>query len=122
MLAHSPAHYARLGRLVARAGVLRPATLDAYGRRLMEALTVRATRGRHANVLQRAAGFFETRITRDERAELVEIIDDYRRGRVPLVVPLTLVRHHARRLALTHLSDQVYLSPHPRELLLRNHV
>jgi len=122
VLAHSPAHYARLGRLVARAGGLGRATLDEYARVLMEGLAVRATRGRHANVLQHLAGFFKTQLTSDERGELSEVIGDYRRGLVPLVVPLTLVRHHVRRLGITYLADQVYLTPHPKELLLRNHV
>jgi uncharacterized protein YbgA (DUF1722 family) len=52
----------------------------------------------------------------------VEVIDEYRRGLVPLVVPLTLVKHHVRRLGVGYLADQVYLSPHPKELMLRNHV
>ena len=58
----------------------------------------------------------------DERAELGEVIAEYRRGLVPLVVPLTLLKHHVRRLGLAYLADQVYLDPHPKELMLRNHV
>jgi uncharacterized protein YbgA (DUF1722 family)/uncharacterized protein YbbK (DUF523 family) len=122
VLAHSPAHYARLGRLVADAGRLSRSMLEEYARLLMSALAVRATRARHANVLQHMAGFFKTRLADDERAELGEVIDDYRRGLVPLVVPITLVRHHVRRLGVSYLRDQVYLTPHPKELLLRNHV
>ena len=122
VLAHSPAHYARLGRLVAAAGALTPSMLDAYAQLLMDALAVRATRARHVNVLQHLAGFFKKRLGADERAELVEIIAEYRQGLVPLVVPITLVRHHVRRLGIAYLGDQVYLSPHPKELMLRNHV
>jgi uncharacterized protein YbgA (DUF1722 family)/uncharacterized protein YbbK (DUF523 family) len=123
VLAHSPAHYARLGRLVAAAGrTLTRDRLAGYGRLLMEALAVRATRGRHANVLQHLAGHIKRDLAPDERAELVEVIDEYRRGLVPLVVPITLVRHHVRRLGIAYLAGQVYLSPHPRELMLRNHV
>jgi len=123
VLAHSPGHYARLGRLVAAAGRT-PArdTLAAYGGLLMEALAVPATRGRHANVLQHLAGYFKRDLGPGDRAELAEIIDQYRRGMVPLIVPITLVKHHVRRLAIAYLAQQVYLSPHPRELMLRNHV
>jgi len=120
VLAHSPAHYTRLGRLVAAAG--RSLKLAEYGRVLMEALAVRATRGRHANVLQHLAGHFRRDLAPGDRAELGEVIEEYRRGLVPLVVPLTLVRHHVRRLGVAYLAEQVYLSPHPRELMLRNHV
>jgi uncharacterized protein YbgA (DUF1722 family) len=123
VLSHSPAHYARLGRLVARSGpALTRDTLAAYGRLLMEALAVRATRGRHANVLQHLAGHFTRGLGSEGRAELVEIIEEYRRGLVPLIVPVTLVRHHVRCLGIAYLSEQVYLSPHPSELMLRNHV
>jgi uncharacterized protein YbgA (DUF1722 family)/uncharacterized protein YbbK (DUF523 family) len=123
VLAHSPAHYACLGRMVAATGrVLGRAQLEAYHTLLMQAFAVRATRGRHANVLQHAAGYFKRDLAGDERAELVEVIDEYRRGLVPLVVPLTLVKHHVRRLRVPYLADQVYLSPHPKELMLRNHV
>jgi uncharacterized protein YbgA (DUF1722 family) len=123
VLAHSPGHYARLGRMVARSGrAITPDTLAAYGELLMEALAVRATRGRHANVLQHLAGYFKHDLDPDGRAELVEVVDEYRRGLVPLIVPVTLVKHHVRRLGIAYLADQVYLSPHPKELMLRNHV
>jgi uncharacterized protein YbgA (DUF1722 family)/uncharacterized protein YbbK (DUF523 family) len=123
LLAHSPSHYATLGQHVAKAGrVLSGAKLDSYGALFMEALAVPATRQRHTNVLQHLAGFFKKQLHGDERAELMEVIDEYRRGLVPLVVPLTLVQHHVRRLNVTYLADQVYLRPHPKELMLRNHV
>lgn len=138
ILAHSPAHYAKLQRLVAALGPdgaashRSEATHGAnrahgtrygdYGTLFMEALAVRATRARHANVLQHLAGFFKRELDAPSRAELAELIREYRRGLVPLVVPLTLVRHYVRRFGLTYLADQVYLSPHPKELMLRNHV
>ena len=81
---------------------------------------VRATRARHVNVLQHLAGFFKRQLTDDERAELGAVIAGYRRGLVPLVVPLTLLKHHVRRLEIAHLDDQVYLNPHPKELILRS--
>jgi uncharacterized protein YbgA (DUF1722 family) len=123
ILAHSPRDYAELGRLVAGAGPrLAAETLTTYGTRFMQALAVRATRARHVNVLQHLAGFLKRQLSDDERAELGEVIAEYRRGLVPLVVPVTLLKHHVRRLGLAYLADQVYLSPHPKELMLRNHV
>jgi uncharacterized protein YbbK (DUF523 family)/uncharacterized protein YbgA (DUF1722 family) len=123
VLAHSPDLYRQLGRLVAQAGV-RPLKelLAEYAALLMGALAVRATRGRHANVLEHLAGHLKRDLPADERAELVEAIHDYRRGLTPLVVPVTLLKHHVRRLRLDDLAGQVYLDPHPKELMLRNHV
>jgi uncharacterized protein YbgA (DUF1722 family)/uncharacterized protein YbbK (DUF523 family) len=123
ILAHAPHAYSGLGRLVAAAGPrLGADTVEAYGAGLMAALAVPATRARHVNVLEHLAGFFKRQLTGDERAELAEVIAEYRRGRVPLVVPLTLIKHHVRRFNVSYLSEQVYLTPHPRELMLRNHV
>jgi uncharacterized protein YbgA (DUF1722 family)/uncharacterized protein YbbK (DUF523 family) len=123
ILAHSPARYGELGRLVAKVGrLLTRDSLDQYGRLLMEARASRATRARHANVLQHLAGFFKRQLSPGERAELVEVIEDYRAGLIPLVVPITLIRHHVRRFDIAYLADQTYLNPHPKELMLRNHV
>ena len=123
ILAHSPTGYGELGRLVAKAGrILTRDALDQYGRLLMEARTARATRARHANVLQHLAGFFKRQLGPGERAELVEVIEDYRAGLIPLVVPITLIRHHVRRFEVAYLANQTYLNPHPKELMLRNHV
>ena len=122
LLAHAPAAYARLGRLVAGAkGRVSTARLDTYAAGFMEALAVPATRGRHVNVLQHMAGYFDE-ADAGSRRELAATIADYGRGLVPLVVPLTLVAHHARRHEVQYLLDQVYLQPHPKELMLRNHV
>jgi uncharacterized protein YbgA (DUF1722 family)/uncharacterized protein YbbK (DUF523 family) len=123
ILAHSPARYGELGRLVATAGrTLTRDKLDEYGRLLTQARASRATRARHTNVLQHLAGFFKRQLGADERTELAEVIEDYRAGLLPLVVPITLIRHHVRRLSLAYLADQIYLNPHPKELMLRNHV
>jgi uncharacterized protein YbgA (DUF1722 family)/uncharacterized protein YbbK (DUF523 family) len=123
LLAHSPDHYRRLGRLVAEQKRMRAAAVvRLYGAAFMEALAVPATVRKHANVLQHLAGHCRRYLEADERRELESLIDDYRRGLVPLIVPVTLLRHHIRRHDVAYVKDQVYLSPHPKELMLRNHV
>jgi uncharacterized protein YbgA (DUF1722 family)/uncharacterized protein YbbK (DUF523 family) len=122
LMAHSPEAYARLGRLVARGRTLPRTELERrYTGTFMDALRVRATRSRHANVLQHVLGYFKERLDRESKAELLAAIEDYRRGLVPLVVPLTLERHHVRVLDVPYLAGQLYLQPHPRELMLRSH-
>jgi uncharacterized protein YbgA (DUF1722 family)/uncharacterized protein YbbK (DUF523 family) len=122
LMAHSPAAYARLGRLVAAAKAEpRAAMRDRYEREFMAALSVLATPGRHANVLRHMLGYVSKALDRDQRAEIDELIEDYRRELVPLLAPLTLLRHHARRLKVGYLLGQVYLEPHPKEMMLRNH-
>jgi uncharacterized protein YbgA (DUF1722 family)/uncharacterized protein YbbK (DUF523 family) len=122
LLAHVPSAYQSLGRLVARCKAMpRDVVRAEYARQFMEAMRVVATRGRHTNVLEHMAGYFKTLVD-DDRAELHEVIASYSRGLVPLVVPLTLLRHHIRRQHVEYLAGQAYISPHPAELMLRNHV
>jgi uncharacterized protein YbgA (DUF1722 family)/uncharacterized protein YbbK (DUF523 family) len=123
LLAHQPSAYASLGRLVAQASqVPREEVSKRYCESFMEALKAIATPRRHVNVLQHMLGYFRRTLDEASRAELAETIADYRQGLVPLVVPLTLLRHHVRRLGVEYLAGQVYLEPHPKELMLRNHV
>lgn len=110
LLAHSPAAYRALGRLVAEAKRRPRAEVAAtYCQALMAALARVPSTGRQVNVLQHIAGYFARSIGRDERQELGELIDDYRRQRVPRTSPLTLLRHHARKHGDAYLARQSYL-------------
>jgi uncharacterized protein YbgA (DUF1722 family)/uncharacterized protein YbbK (DUF523 family) len=123
ILSHSPKHYRELGRLVARASELPIHQLyDHYQSRLMDALRLQATSSKNANVLYHLMGYFKKDLSADEKQELLEIIDHYRQGFVPLVVPVTLLNHYVRKYNQPYLKDQFYLHPHPVELQLRHHV
>jgi len=123
LMAHSPKHYAELGRLVARASEMdRDALRDQYAQGFMEALRHHATARRNVNVLQHVLGYFRKRLDEADRREVANLVEEYGRGLLPLIVPITLVRHHVARLHLDYLAGQVYLEPHPKELMLRNRV
>lgn len=123
LLAHSPTGQRELGCIVARAGSGELArTLEAYGRAFLEVLRHRATPRKHANALQHLLGFLKDSVDSDSRQEVAERIDAYRKGLVPLVVPLTLLNHHFRRHPVDWVMAQSYLQPYPAELMLRNHV
>jgi len=123
LMAHSPKQYGELGRLVAQGKQMARDTLrQTYETAFMAALHVNATPRRHANVLQHMLGYLSSSLTAWERQEILGAIDDHRRGLVPLIVPITLIRHHVDRLGVAYLQGQVYLQPHPKELMLRNHV
>jgi uncharacterized protein YbgA (DUF1722 family) len=123
LFAHSAQHYQRLGRLVAQVKEYRPNDLVLrYGELLMQALAVKATVRKHVNVLQHILGYFKERLDAAEKAELVGVIADYHQGLTPLIVPLTLIKHYVQIFDVAYIRDQVYLNPHPKELMLRNHV
>jgi len=122
LLAHSQQHYETMGRLVGQVEryCLKDLT-SKYGEHFMKALTMKATVRKHVNVLQHIVGYFKSRLTTQEKTELLGVIDDYHRGLTPLIVPLTLVKHYVQILDVGYIRDQVYLNPHPKELMLRNH-
>lgn len=122
LLSHSPKHYSQLGQLVGSSAKALAAGLEGYGRLFMEGLKVKATRRKHANVLQHLAGYLKRAIDAEDRAEIAATIEEYRQGLVPLVVPLTLLKHHFRRHPIDWVLNQTYLNPYPAELMLRNHV
>jgi uncharacterized protein YbgA (DUF1722 family)/uncharacterized protein YbbK (DUF523 family) len=123
LLSHSRQGYSELGRLVADVVKYSRRDLSAtYQRLFMATLARLATPGRHSDVMMHAIGHLKRLIQAGDRDELLAAIDDHRRGIVPLVVPITLLRHHVRRHDVGYLKDQTYLEPHPRELALRNHV
>jgi len=123
LLAHNQAAYRRLGKMIADVGRGNAARLTpTYGRELMAALSRKATRKSHSNVLEHMLGYVSDALSAGDRAELKNLIGDYRRGLVPLIVPITLFRHHLRHHPNAYLERQVYLRPHPGELMLLNHV
>ena len=121
LLAHSPKAYQELGRMVAGAKSIPGKKLRGrYEAEFMAALAIRATTRRHVNVLEHMLGFFTKDLDAASRQALLGRIEDYRRGIVPLLVPLTLIRHYVCLLDVPYLAEQVYLNPHPEELALRN--
>ena len=123
ILAHSTKHYQSLGNLVA--GHTESPLNDwynAYEELLLEALKIKSTPRKNANVLQHMMGYFKKDISSDEKQELLEVINCYRTGLLPLIVPITLINHYVRKYDQDYLKHQYYLNPHPIELQLRNHV
>ena len=120
LMAHSLRAYRELNRLVADAASRdRRALAEEYEAVFMAAVSRVASQRRHADVLNHAAGHFKKQLEGADRRELATLIDEYRRGRIPRIVPLTRARHHARRLGVTYLLEQVYLDPKACELMPR---
>jgi uncharacterized protein YbgA (DUF1722 family) len=78
------------------------------------------TRRGHTNVLQHLAGYISNGLDGADRAELTSLIENYRLGLLPLILPVTWICHYVRKFKIAYLEDQVYLSPHPDELMLLN--
>jgi len=88
----------------------------------MEGLQLLATAKKNTNVLSHIAGYFKSVLSSEDKRELLEVIENYHKGYVPLIVPIVLINHYVRKFDESYLKEQFYLNPHPIELMLRNHV
>ena len=124
LMAHSVVHYREAGRIVARAGIDEWNSItNEYENVLMSAMQRLATAKKHANALQHAMGFLKQDLSSDDKIELMGMIDQYRVGQLPIIVPVTLLRHHINKIGGPKwLTNQTYLDPYPSEMMLRNHV
>jgi uncharacterized protein YbgA (DUF1722 family)/uncharacterized protein YbbK (DUF523 family) len=121
VMAHHVPGYKALGPMLANAGKEDLEELaDRFIAEVMGALSYRATRRSHSNVLFHLAGYLKRTVSSPERQRLVELIDNYRKGLVPLVVPLTMLKHHFANNPNAYIEQQAFLSPYPEELGLRN--
>jgi uncharacterized protein YbgA (DUF1722 family) len=123
ILCHSPKHLTALGKLVADAKRYKTQELFLqYIMLLTDGLKLLATVKKNTNVLLHIAGYFKQNLPSDDKQELLEVIGNYHKGYVPLIVPIVLVNHYVRKFDEPYLKEQIYLNPHPIELMLRNHV
>lgn len=121
LMAHHPVQYKTLGNLLGSMGKGDPTLIGPrYFSELMAALSKCATRGTHSNVLQHLSGYLKQSISAEDKQEVQHVIGQYRHGIVPLVVPLTLLKHHFRQHPDPYIAQQLYLQPHPENLSLRN--
>ncbi|GAK86289.1 hypothetical protein YbgA [Vibrio ponticus] len=120
LMAHHPQSYKSLGKLVADvANYDLEEFYQLYRTGLMQAMANRASRKNNTNVLMHIQGYFKRDLNANEKAELCQVIDDYRQGLLPLLAPMTLLKHHMQRTPNEYLQNQAFLNPYPEELRLR---
>lgn len=123
LLAHSPQHYKELGRIVAQIKRYKPDNFrEKYVESFMRALSAKSTVRKNVNVMQHIIGFLKPYLDQKAKTDVIRTIENYRNGFLPLIVPMTLIKHYVKLHNIEYIKDQVYLDPHPEELMLRNHV
>jgi len=123
LLAHDEAIYRELGRVVGSFGERADQEVyRAYHTGFVAAFRRPTTIARHVNVLEHLFGHVKSMISRAEKREVAAAIEEYRAARVPLVVVVSLLRFLVVAHEVEYVRGQLYLEPHPRELMLRNHV
>ncbi len=123
LMAHSQKHYKILGKLVAEIAKYTSTEFkEKYSETFMDGLKYKTTNKKNANVMLHIMGYLKKHLSKDEKADILATIEDYRNNLIPLVVPMTLIRHYINKFSVDYIIDQSYLNPHPKELMLRNHV
>jgi uncharacterized protein YbgA (DUF1722 family)/uncharacterized protein YbbK (DUF523 family) len=123
ILSHSPKHYRALGQMVANVKKYKPEKFYLeYIKLLMEGLHLLATVKKNRNVLLHIIGYVKKLLSTDEKHELLEVIENYHKGYIPLIVPVVLINHYVRKFDTPYLKRQYYLNPNPVEFMIRNHV
>ncbi len=122
LMSHDQNRARALGRELS--GAQQREKIDAYAPRyldeMMRILRIFARRSNHVNVLEHIRGYLKHDLDRDDKQELGESIENYRLGRLPLIVPITLLRHHFRKCPNAYIERSYYMQPHPDELMLLN--
>jgi uncharacterized protein YbgA (DUF1722 family)/uncharacterized protein YbbK (DUF523 family) len=123
MMAHSLEGYKLTGKLLSD---LRSRPLETianeYITLVMHHLQKKANRKTHTNALLHMRGYFKGKLSKLEQQELGQMIEDYRLGIIPLIVPITLIQHYTRTIGSEYIEQQLYLQPYPHDLGLRNQI
>ena len=119
VMAHSISGYQALGRLLSDLSINVDQVADKYIAELMHGLSHPATPGGHANVMSHLQGYVKRTLSAAGRKELAQLIEQYRLGEVPLLAPLTLLKHHLGEHDAGYAINQLYLQPHPINAGLR---
>lgn len=123
VMSHNQNRYRELGQLLAAARKDNvEAVAEEYLLILMRTLKIPASRGNHVNVLQHIQGYLKKPLDAEDRAELTEIVERYRLGQLPLVVPITLLNHFFRKNPDEYIANSWYMNPYPEEMRLQNHI
>ena len=122
IMSHNQNAVRELGKLIASGDQDVQQVAEKYLNGLMTWLKVPATRGNQVNVLQHIQGYLKRNLDAADKAELSEVIEKYRLGELPLIVPITLLKHHFRKSPDEYIDNSCYMNPYPAELCLLNHI
>jgi len=122
-MSHDQNQARELGRLAASASQENLSlTAEQYASNLMACLKKIASRGNHVNVLQHIQGYLKTQLDEDDKTELIETIENYRLGYLPLIVPITLLKHHFRKNPDPFIDRSFYMTPYPEQHMTLNNI
>jgi uncharacterized protein YbgA (DUF1722 family)/uncharacterized protein YbbK (DUF523 family) len=122
-MSHDQLEARELGSLLAIKSTTDLAELsETYIKKAMQLLKKIASKKNHTNTLHHLQGYLKKYLDSGDKAELKDVIANYKEGLLPLIVPITLLRHHFRRFPNEYIRKSYYMSAHPGELMLLNSI
>lgn len=119
LMAQGQTKLRELGRIVANAKTLPPKDVFLrYEEALRRALLRPPRRPSLVNVLEHAFGYVSDGLSREERAYFLTLLQEFRRGHLPLSVPREVLRAWIIRFGVEYLARQTFFEPFPPDLLL----
>lgn len=123
VMAHSQSAYKALGRLLSGQEDCTIEVLsERYFSQFMTALSKPAKRKDHCNVLMHLVGYLKREVDSEVRRDILEVVEQYRRGEVNLTTPTTLLYHYLKLYGSEYVKEQRYFAPYPQSLGIRNTV
>lgn len=123
LLSHNPKQHKQLGNMI---GNLKKDNLDEFAQQyiteLLTALSYKATPTKHMNTLLHGVGYIKNQLPKHDKHEFVKLLERYKRNEVPLVVPMTMLKHFFTHYEDSYIKNQVYFEPYPESLSLRNQI
>lgn len=96
--------------------------LEEYKIAFLKAIYLKGSVSKTYNVLLHILGYFKKLISKEEKAEILESIDEFKEGIIPLIAVVKLFTLYTKRFDVTYLKTQIFLNPYPKELALRSTV
>lgn len=124
-LIYSKSHifYKKLGKIVANHEKKElEAVLKEYKGQFLEAISQKGTIANTYNVLVHIYGYFKNLIDKEEKKELLQTLEEFKSGTIPLIAVIKVLQLYATRFNEGYILNQKFLSPYPKELSLRSSI
>ncbi|UMZ74970.1 YbgA family protein [Natranaerofaba carboxydovora] len=107
-----------LGRTLARQKEMSIEELfNSYEKGLYEIINTQDNAGKKINVLLHVMGHFKDLISSEEKEFLLDNIDKYKENKLPISVPLSILKSWAIKYEETYILSQYFFEPFPEELI-----
>lgn len=119
LMSNSQKYMKILGRIVANSEEKNIETIiEEYEKNLKLAFQKIPKYTSNINVLMHAMGYFSKYITKKETELILDSLEKYKMGKLPISTPMLLVKSYAVRFNINYILEQTYFNPYPEELFL----